>query len=300
MNADYHVPVLLKESVGALVQNPDGVYVDLTFGGGGHSAEILSRLGEHGRLYAFDQDPDAKHNVPKDSRFSLLAQNFRHLKNTLRFYGVTEVDGILGDFGVSSHQFDKPERGFSTRFEGPLDMRMNPSQSLTAEKLLHEYSEEDLADIFYRYGELRDARKVARVIVQNRTEKQIKTTEALKSLFDFIPPQKKNKYFAQIFQALRIEVNAELSVIKEMLPQALDVLKKDGRLVCISYHSLEDRLVKRFLKNGMFEGELQADVYGVVERPFRLLKSGAIMPTEEEIFNNPRARSAKMRVGIKN
>lgn len=300
MENEYHISVLLKESVDALVTNPSGVYVDLTFGGGGHSREILSRLNADGKLYSFDQDPDAHKNALDDERWTLVPQNFRYLKNSLRLYGVREVDGILGDFGVSSHQFDKAERGFSTRFHGPLDMRMNPQQKKDAAQILNYASEEELGDIFYQNGELRDARKIARMAVSRRKEKPFAHTEDIKEMLHFIPPQKKNKYFAQVFQALRIEVNDEVQVIREMLPQALEILKKEGRLVCISYHSLEDRPVKKFLRNGNFESELQPDVYGRVERPFTLLKAGAIVPDAEEIEKNPRARSAKMRVGIKN
>ena len=295
----YHKPVLLAESVDALVNNPDGVYVDVTFGGGGHSREILSRLSEKGRLFSFDQDSDALNNAIEDPRFTLINQNFRFLENSLLMYGVTQVDGVLGDLGVSSHQFDKAERGFSIRSNAPLDMRMNKMQDIDAYKVVNEYDEEALADIFYYYGELREARKLAREIVNKRKSADINTTEDLKKVFSYVPAHKSNKFFAQVFQAIRIEVNQELDALKEMLVQSSNVLKKDGRLVIISYHSLEDRLVKKFLKNGMFEGEPERDVYGNYQKVFELPYRKAIVPTEEEIEDNSRARSAKMRVGIK-
>ena len=295
----YHKPVLLAESVDALVNNPDGVYVDVTFGGGGHSREILSRLSEKGRLFSFDQDSDALNNAIEDSRFTLINQNFRFLENSLLMYGVAQVDGVLGDLGVSSHQFDKAERGFSIRSDAPLDMRMNKMQDIDAYKVVNEYDEEALADIFYYYGELREARKLAREIVNKRKSVDIKTTEDLKKVFSYVPAHKSNKFFAQVFQAIRIEVNQELDALKEMLVQSSNVLKKDGRLVIISYHSLEDRLVKKFLKNGMFEGEPERDVYGNYQKVFELPYRKAIVPTDEEIEDNSRARSAKMRVGIK-
>jgi S-adenosyl-methyltransferase mraW len=295
----YHKPVLLAESVDALVNNPDGVYVDVTFGGGGHSHEILSRLSEKGRLFSFDQDSDALNNAIEDSRFTLINQNFRFLENSLLMYGVAQVDGVLGDLGVSSHQFDKAERGFSIRSDAPLDMRMNKMQDIDAYKVVNEYDEEALADIFYYYGELREARKLAREIVNKRKSTDIRTTEDLKKVFSYVPAHKSNKFFAQVFQAIRIEVNQELEALKEMLVQSSNVLKKDGRLVIISYHSLEDRLVKKFLKNGMFEGEPERDVYGNYQKVFELPYRKAIVPTEEEIEDNSRARSAKMRVGIK-
>ncbi len=295
----YHNPVLLKQSVDDLVTNPDGTYVDCTFGGGGHSREILSRLSDKGRLFSFDQDLDALENTIDDPRFTLINQNFRFLENSLLVYGVSQVDGILADLGVSSHQFDEADRGFSTRSNAPLDMRMNVMQSLDAKKVINDYDEEQLADIFYYYGELREARKLARDIVHHRKVKSIETTEDLKKLFSYLPPHKVNKFYAQLFQAIRIEVNQELEVLKEMLVQAYNVLKSEGRLVVISYHSLEDRLVKRFLKNGMFEGEPERDVYGNYRKAFELVKSKAIIPDDKEIEENSRARSAKMRTGIK-
>ena len=295
----YHKPVLLTESVDALVSNPDGVYVDVTFGGGGHSREILSRLSEKGRLFSFDQDSDALNNAIEDPRFTLINQNFRFLENSLLMYGVAQVDGVLGDLGVSSHQFDKAERGFSIRSDAPLDMRMNNMQSLDAQSVVNDYEEELLADIFYYYGELREARKLAREIIRYRKETRIVTTEDLKKVFSYIPAHKSNKFFAQVFQAIRIEVNQELEALQELLVQSCRILRKGGRLVVISYHSLEDRLVKMFLKYQMFEGEPERDIYGNYEKKFELPYRKAIVPTDEEIEDNSRARSAKMRVGIK-
>jgi len=295
----YHNPVLLKQSVDDLVTNLDGTYVDCTFGGGGHSKEILSRLSDKGKLYGFDQDLDALKNTIDDPRFTLINQNFRFLENSLLMYGVSQVDGVIADLGVSSHQFDEAERGFSTRSNAPLDMRMNVMQGLDAKRVINDYEEEQLANIFYYYGELRESRKLARDIVHHRKIKTINTTEDLKKLFNFLPPHKINKFYAQLFQAIRIEVNQELEVLKEMLVQAYNVLRPDGRLVVISYHSLEDRLVKRFLKNGMFEGEPQRDIYGNYKKAFELVKNKAIIPDDKEIEENSRARSAKMRTGIK-
>lgn len=295
----YHLPVLLNPSVEALVKNVDGVYVDCTFGGGGHSREILSRLSSDGKLFSFDQDLDALKNTIDDHRFMLINQNFQFLENSLLMYGIGEVDGILADLGVSSHQFDVAERGFSIRSEAPLDMRMNTLQGLDAQRVINEYEEEDLADIFYHYGELREARKLARELVHQRKNKMIRTTEDLKKVFSYVPAHRSNKFFAQLFQAIRIEVNQELEVLKTMLVQAHRMLKTGGCLVVISYHSLEDRLVKRFLKNGMFEGEPERDIFGNYQKAFSLPYSKAIVPSEEEIVNNSRARSAKMRIGIK-
>lgn len=295
----YHLPVLLKKSVDALVTDTNGVYVDCTFGGGGHSKEILNRLSVEGELYGFDQDQDALKNNITDGRFHLVNQNFRFLENSLLAYGVSHVDGILADLGVSSHQFDQAERGFSTRSNAPLDMRMNVGQSLDAQKVINDYEEEQLASIFYFYGELRESRRLAREIVNHRKTKKIETTDDLKSLYNYISANRQNKFFAQLFQAVRIEVNQELDALKEMLLQAHKILKPNGRLVVISYHSLEDRLVKRFLKNGMFEGEPVRDVFGNYQKSFNLLQSKAITPDEIEIEGNSRARSAKMRVGIK-
>ncbi|KIA84659.1 16S rRNA methyltransferase [Kaistella solincola] len=295
----YHNPVLLKKSVDDLVTNPDGIYVDCTFGGGGHSREILSRLSEKGKLYSFDQDLDALKNTIEDERFTLINQNFRFLENALFIYGVTQVDGVLADLGVSSHQFDEADRGFSTRSDAPLDMRMNVMQLLDAKKIINEYEEDDIANILFQYGEIRESRKLAREIVQARKNKPIETTEELKKVFSYIPQFKQNKVYAQIFQAIRIEVNQELEALKEMLLQAHRILKPGGRLVVISYHSLEDRLVKRFLKNGMFEGEPERDIYGNFAKTFELLQTKATIPSSEEIDENSRARSAKLRTGIK-
>ncbi len=296
---EYHNPVLLKETVDGLAIKEDGVYLDVTFGGGGHSKEILSRLGEKGRLYAFDQDKDALKNKIDDSRFTLINENFRYIKRFLRFYGVKEVDGILGDFGVSSHQFDVAERGFSTRFEADLDMRMNQSNQLSAYHVVNEYSQEDLRDVLLQYGELRAAPAMARVIVETRMNGEIKTSEQLKfALKKFLSPKHENKILAQIYQAIRIEVNQEIEALKEFLMQTPEVLKSGGRLSLISYHSLEDRLVKRFIRNGLFEGEPERDVFGRFEVPFKKVGK-LIVPTAQEIKENNRARSAKLRVAEK-
>ena len=296
---EYHNPVLLKETVDGLAIKKDGIYVDVTFGGGGHSKEILSRLGEKGRLYAFDQDKDALKNKIDDSRFTLINENFRYIKRFLRFYGVKEVDGILGDFGVSSHQFDVAERGFSTRFEADLDMRMNQSNQLSAYHVVNEYSQEDLRDVLLQYGELRAAPAMARVIVETRMNGEIKTSEQLKfALKKFLSPKHENKILAQIYQAIRIEVNQEIEALKEFLMQTPEVLKSGGRLSLISYHSLEDRLVKRFMRNGLFEGEPERDVFGRFEVPFKKVGK-LIVPTAQEIKENNRARSAKLRIAEK-
>jgi 16S rRNA (cytosine1402-N4)-methyltransferase len=296
---EYHRPVLLTETVAGLNIQPNGVYVDVTFGGGGHSKEILKHLGERGKLIAFDQDKDALENAIDDDRFLLIGENFRHLKRFLRFYGHKQVDGILGDFGVSSHQFDAPERGFSTRFEAQLDMRMDRDSSLSAYQVINKYSESDLRKILFQYGELRAASGMARMIVEVRANKPIESSSDLKTaLVRFLPKFKENKILAQIYQAIRIEVNQELEALKEFLLQTPDVLKKGGRLSLISYHSLEDRLVKRFMRNGLFEGEAEKDVFGRVDVPFKAIGKFAI-PSEEEIKENNRARSAKLRVAEK-
>ncbi|MDR2222170.1 MAG: 16S rRNA (cytosine(1402)-N(4))-methyltransferase RsmH [Flavobacteriaceae bacterium] len=295
----YHRPVLLKESVDGLNIKPDGIYVDVTFGGGGHSREILSRLGENGKLFSFDQDEDALQNAIDDPRFTLVNQNFRYLKRYLRFYGVKEVDGILGDLGVSSHQFDVAERGFSTRFDAELDMRMNQAGELSAYNVINDYDEADLRQMFYMYGELNNAGALANTIVTARKNAEIKNTDQLKLVLSrFLPAHKSAKILAQIYQAIRIEVNQEMDVLKEMLEQSLEVLKPDGRLSIISYHSLEDRLVKRFMKNGMFEGEPEKDMFGRFEVPMKQLGK-LIIPTDEEIALNNRARSAKLRIAEK-
>ena len=298
--SEYHNPVLLKDSVDALIINESGIYVDCTFGGGGHSREILSRLDQNGKLFSFDQDVDAVRNKIDDNRFELVEQNFRFLKNNLRFRGIKQVDGVLGDLGVSSHQFDTPERGFSTRFDGELDMRMNQNAKLSAKTIINEYEEEDLVRVFYDFGELQGSYRLAREVVKARADKQINTIDELKQIFSFIPKMKENKFFAQMFQALRIEANDEMAALKEMLTQCGEVIKPGGRLVIISYHSLEDRLTKRYMKNGMFEGEPERDVFGNWSAPFKPLQSKVIVPTQEEINENPRARSAKMRIAVRN
>jgi 16S rRNA (cytosine1402-N4)-methyltransferase len=295
----YHNAVLLKETVDGLDIKPDGIYVDVTFGGGGHSKEILSRLGENGKLFAFDQDKDAIENTIEDERFVLINENFRFIKRFLRFYGVKEVDGVLADFGVSSHQFDVAERGFSTRFEAELDMRMNQDNALSAYEVINTYDEEQLRQMFFQYGELRQAPAMARVIVTERSKEEIKTSKQLKAVLKrFLNHKKENKVLAQIYQAIRIEVNQEIEALKELLLQMPEILKNGGRLAFISYHSLEDRLVKRFIRNGLFEGEPERDVFGNFEVP--LNKVGRlIIPSEEEIKVNNRARSAKLRIAEK-
>ncbi|MXV38840.1 16S rRNA (cytosine(1402)-N(4))-methyltransferase RsmH [Flavobacteriaceae bacterium Ap0902] len=298
---EYHKPVLLDKSVEALITDPNGTYVDVTFGGGGHAREILNHLGEHGKLIAFDQDPDAYQNEIKDDRFHLVMSNFRFLKNQLRFLGIKEIDGLLGDLGVSSFQFDTAERGFSTRFKGELDMRMNQNQTKSAKTVINEYEETDLARIFKEYGELRSARKWANKIVHERKTNPIETTTDLTNLFkNQIQENRRNKIFALLFQALRIEVNDELDALKELLVQSAEVIKPEGRLVVISYHSLEDRLVKRFIKTGLFEGEPERDMFGNWYAPFQPSQSKVITADEQEIDLNPRARSAKLRIGIRN
>ena len=299
MTMEYHNPVLLKESVDGLNIKPDGIYVDVTFGGGGHSKEILSRLGPNGKLFAFDQDEDALANALDDERFTLINENFRFIKRFLRFYGVRSVDGILGDLGVSSHQFDVPERGFSTRFDADLDMRMSQKNSLSAYKVVNEYDEANLKRVFYDYGELKNAPVLARTIVEAREEMPIKTTDDLKEvLAKFLPERVRNKVLAQIYQAIRIEVNQEMDVLKEFLEQSLEILNPEGRLSVISYHSLEDRLVKRFVKNGMFEGEPERDFFGNFSVPFKSVGK-LIIPNDAEIKINNRARSAKLRIAEK-
>lgn len=299
ISMEYHNPVLLKETVDGLNIKPDGIYVDVTFGGGGHSREIMRRLGPNGRLYAFDQDTDALANAIDDERFTLINENFRFIKRFLRFHGVKEVDGILGDLGVSSHQFDVAERGFSTRFDAELDMRMNQNDAISAYHVVNEYEEADLRRIFAEYGELTTAKGLANAIVTARKDQPIKNTEQLKKVLSkFLPAHKSNKILAQIYQAIRIEVNQEMEVLKEFLEQSLEILKPGGRLSVISYHSLEDRLVKRFMKNGMFEGEPERDFFGRFEVPFKLIGK-MIVPSEAEIKENNRARSAKLRIAEK-
>jgi 16S rRNA (cytosine1402-N4)-methyltransferase len=299
MKMEYHNPVLLKESVDGLDIKTDGIYVDVTFGGGGHSREILSRLGPKGRLYAFDQDEDAIANSIDDDRFVLINENFRFIKRFLRFHNVNSVDGILGDLGVSSHQFDVAERGFSTRFEGELDMRMSQKQDLNAYKVVNEYDEENLRRVFLNYGELKNAPVIARVIIEAREYNPIKNTEQLKVVLGrFLQAHKSHKILAQMYQAIRIEVNQEMEVLKEFLEQSLEILKPGGRLSVISYHSLEDRLVKRIMKNGMFEGEPERDFFGNFSVPFKTIGK-LIVPDFQEIKSNNRARSAKLRIAEK-
>lgn len=297
---NYHQPVLLNDCIEGLRINPSGVYVDVTFGGGGHSKAILNQLNENGRLVAFDQDDDAYANRPDDERLIFVKQNFRYLKNYLKFYKIAQVDGILADLGVSSHQFDTAERGFSIRFDGDLDMRMNQNSPLTAAKILNEYSEENLANVLYQYGEIKESRKIARAVGKSRIEKPIETIDELKKLINpFAKKFKESQFLAQVFQALRIEVNEELVVLKEMLMQAVEVLKPGGRLVVMSYHSLEDRLVKNLIKTGNFEGTIEKDFFGNYATPLEAVNRKVIIPSEEEIEKNNRARSAKLRIAEK-
>lgn len=301
IGSTYHVPVMLYESLEGLNIEPSGYFVDVTFGGGGHSREILKQLNEDGRLFGFDQDADAEKNIPADSRFTFVRSNFRYLYNFMHYHHVDgEIDGLLADLGVSSHHFDDKERGFSFRFDGKLDMRMNTRAGQTAADILNTYSEEQLADLFYLYGELKVARKLASVVVRSREKKKIETiADFLEVIKPFVGKDKEKKFLAQAFQALRIEVNDEMAALKDMLQQTLQVLKPGGRLVVITYHSLEDRLVKNFLKTGNFEGKAEQDFFGNVKSPFRLVKNKVIVPTNEEIERNPRSRSAKLRIAEK-
>jgi len=296
MTMDYHNPVLLKVAVDGLNIDPSATYVDVTFGGEGHRKEMLSRLNEKGRLIAFDQDQDALLNKIDDSRFLLINENFRYLKQFLKFHGVKTVDGILADFGVSSHQFDEPDRGFSTRFDAVLDMRMNQQDMLSAYAVVNDYEEEQLRQVFWQFGELRQAPLFARTIVSERKKNPIETTNRLKEVLKkHLPPRRENKILAQIYQAIRIEVNQEIEALKAFLLQTPEMLKKGGRLSFISYHSLGDRLVKRFIRSGMFEGEPEKDVFGNIDVPFKRIGK-LIIPSTEEIENNSRARSAKLRI----
>lgn len=299
MRGMYHNPVLLFESVDGLAIKKDGVYVDVTFGGGGHSREILSRLDENGRLYAFDQDKDAAQNSIEDDRFTLIPENFRYIKNFLRLHGVKKVDGILADLGVSSHQFNEAQRGFSTRFDAELDMRMDQKGSLSAMEVVNDYDEGGLSDMFFKYGELRNSKQIARQIVLSRSENKINSIAQLKDVLKmFLRPGKEHKILAQIFQAIRIEVNQEIAVLEEFLMQTAEIIKPGGRLSVISYHSLEDRLVKRFMKSGVFEGEPKKDFFGNFSTPFKTVGK-LIVPSAEEISKNNRARSAKLRIAEK-
>lgn len=297
----YHIPVLLHESVDGLHINPNGVYVDVTFGGGGHSREILSRLGPDGHLYSFDQDADAEQNVPEgDDRFTFVRSNFRYLKNWMRYYGVEQVDGIMADLGVSSHHFDAEERGFSFRFDAPLDMRMNGRAGMTAADLVNNYSEEQLANVLYLYGEMKNSRKLASAIVKARTVKAIATIEDLLNIVKpMMPREREKKDLARVFQALRIEVNHEMDALHEMLDAALQVLRPGGRLVVLTYHSLEDRMVKNFIRAGRVDGKVEQDFYGRKLTPWKAVNNKVIIPSEQEQTENPRSRSAKLRIAEK-
>ncbi len=303
----YHVPVLLKESVDGLDIKPDGIYVDVTFGGGGHSREILRRLGPEGRLFSFDQDEDAEQNIVDDSRLTFVRSNFRYLKNWMRYYDVERIDGLLADLGVSSHHFDDAERGFSFRFDAPLDMRMNKRARYTAANVLAEYDEGQLADIFYLYGELKQARRLASAVVKARSEQPIATTQDLMRIAESIlgrgarnDDRGLKKDMAKVFQALRIEVNREMVALRQMLLAATDLLREGGRLSVITYHSLEDRMVKNVMKSGNVEGRVKQDFFGRVESPFTLVNNKVITPDNDEQERNPRSRSAKLRIGMKN
>jgi len=296
----YHVPVLLRESVDGLNIRPEGIYVDVTFGGGGHSKEILSRLGAGGHLYSFDQDADAEKNIVADDRLTFVRSNFRYLKNWMRYYGVEKIDGLLADLGVSSHHFDEAERGFSLRFDAPLDMRMNKRATLTAADVLNNYGEGQLADVFYYYGELKAARRMASLIVKSRAEKPLLTTgDLLNVLQPLLRRDREKKEAAQAFQALRIEVNHEIDALREMLLAATELLAEGGRLSVITYHSLEDRIVKNIMKSGNAEGKVAQDFFGRAETPFRAVNSKVITPTDDELARNPRSRSAKLRIAEK-
>ena len=294
----YHVPVLLTESIDGLAIQPDGIYVDVTFGGGGHSREILRRLGRNGHLYSFDQDADAEKNAVDDDRFTFVRSNFRYVKQWMRYYGVERVDGLLADLGVSSHHFDDETRGFSFRFDdAPLDMRMNQRARLTAADVVNTYSEEQLADVFYLYGELKTARKIAATVVKARAEKRIQTTRDLMEVVSpFFRQEREKKELAKLFQALRIEVNHEMEALKEMLAGAVEVLGQGGRLSVITYHSLEDRLVKNVMKAGNAEGRIGQDFFGRTNAPLRLVTNKVIVPGDAEQQQNPRSRSAKLRI----
>jgi 16S rRNA (cytosine1402-N4)-methyltransferase len=297
----YHVSVLLKESVDGLAIRPDGVYVDVTFGGGGHSREILSRLGAHGHLYGFDQDADAELNIVNDDRFTFVRSNFRYLKNWMRYYEVDGVDGLLADLGVSSHHFDDESRGFSFRFDAPLDMRMNKRAGMTAADVVNNYTEEQLSDVFYLYGELKNARKIASLLAKSRQEKPILTTGRLMEIAEkLFPREREKKEMTKLFQALRIEVNHEMDALREMLLGACELLKPEGRLCVITYHSLEDRIVKNVMRAGNAEGKVEQDFFGQVKSPLHLINNRVIVPSDEELTANPRSRSAKLRIAVKN
>ena len=304
----YHIPVLLNESIDGLNIQPGGIYVDVTMGGGGHSHEILKRLDANAHLYSFDQDADAEANLKqnhgddllKDKRFTFVRSNFRYLKNWMRYHGVEQIDGLLADLGVSSHHFDDESRGFSFRFESPLDMRMNKRSSKTAADIVNNYAEEALADIFYLYGELKNSRKIASLLVKARQEKKIETTGDFITVVEpLFKREREKKDLAKLFQALRIEVNGEMSALKELLTSVVDILKPGGRLSVITYHSLEDRIVKNIMKAGNIEGKIEQDFFGRINTPFKLINNKVIVPTDEEQEQNPRSRSAKLRIAEK-
>ncbi len=299
-NQDYHIPVLLTETINGLNIKPNGIYVDLTYGGGGHSKKIIEQLSTNGRLVAFDQDEDVLQNLINDNRFTFVKSNFRYMSNFLKYHKIEKVDGILADLGVSSHHFDSRERGFSFRFEGDLDMRMNKKATLSAKEVLNNYEEKELSNIFYLYGELRNSRKLASAIVKERKKQNIEKIEHLVEIVTpFIKKEKEKKELSMLFQALRIEVNQELEVLKEMLLQSVSALNLGGRLVVLTYHSLEDRLVKNFFKSGNFEGKVEKDFYGNVVSPFKIINKKVIVASEIEVEENPRARSAKLRIVAK-
>ena len=296
----YHVPVLLNESINGLDIKPDGIYVDVTFGGGGHSREILRHLGPNGHLYSFDQDADAEQNIMNDDRFTFVRSNFRYLCNWMRYYGIDHIDGLLADLGVSSHHFDDETRGFSFRFDAPLDMRMNKRAGTTAADILNNYAESQLADIFYLYGEMKSARRIAAAIVKARTAHPIVTTSDLTTVIEpLMRSEREKKDMARLYQALRIEVNHEMDALRDMLLGATRMLGKGGRLSVITYHSLEDRLVKNVMKAGNVEGKIEQDFFGRITSPFRLVNNKVITPCDEELQNNPRSRSAKLRIAEK-
>lgn len=296
----YHVPVLLDESINGLNLHPDGVYIDVTFGGGGHSREILRRLPQGSRLFSFDQDADAERNIVDDDRFTFVRSNFRYLKNWMRYYEIGHIDGLLADLGVSSHHFDDESRGFSFRFDAPLDMRMNKRADKTAADIVAEYDEEALADIFYLYGELKSSRRIASALVKARQQHAIATTQDFLHVVEpFFKREREKKDMARLFQALRIEVNHEMEALKEMLAAATQLLAPGGRLSVITYHSLEDRIVKNVMKTGNAEGKMIQDFYGRIETPYRLVNNKVIVPTDEEQQRNPRSRSAKLRIAEK-
>lgn len=295
----YHLPVLARESIQALAIKPNGIYVDATFGGGGHTQLILQELGDNGRLFGFDQDEDALANVPDDQRFEFVQSNFRYLKRFLKLHSVQQADGILADLGVSSHQLDVPERGFSYRFDADLDMRMNQQGEVTAADVVNTYTAEDLQRVFGEYGEVRNARTLAQRLVAERQVREIRTVNDLLTIIEPIIRGQRARYLSQVFQALRIEVNDEMGALEEFLEQSLEVLAPDGRLVILTYHSIEDRLVKNFLKTGNVQGVVKKDFYGNIDRPFKVITKSPIEPSEAEIADNPRARSAKLRVGVK-